>query len=121
MEYQGPDKRRAKRLRRPFVLRLQRADGSAGNEWSFIFLDNISKSGLSFLSSDKFQEGELFRLKLNVNRDTGTIACVGEVVRVKQSGSGTQSEIAIVFVDISVEGAEAIHKAVMDYDPASGT
>ena len=116
MYYHGPDKRRSKRINRPFVLRLQRTSGSASNEWSFIFIKDISRSGLCFHSDENFQEGELFNLKINVGRNTPSISCVGEVVRVQPLDVGTLSDIAVIFVDISPEDAELIEKAVNDHE-----
>ena len=113
MDFTGPEKRRAKRVAKPFVLRLQKPEGSKDNEWAFIFVKDISRSGLAFRTNDEFREGDLLNLKVSIDRKGHPIVCVGQVVRVKQlKDSEHFFEVAMVFMDLSQEDIERLDRMV---------
>ena len=120
MEEPDQDQRRAKRIEKPFVLRLQKTSGSATKEWSFIFLRDISVGGLSFRSREVFLEGEVLNLKVSVIPNAPPIICRSEVVRCRPLGGERFFETALVFIDISQEDAEQIDRVVNENNPGAG-
>ena len=115
MDHSGSEKRRAKRIAKPFVLRLQRPE-SPDKEWAFIFVKDISKIGLAFRTNDEFREGDLVHLKVSIGREVRTISCRGEVVRVQRLKDGEHFfEVAAVFVDLSSEDEQHLDDMVRDH------
>ena len=110
-----PDKRKAKRIAKPFVLRLQKPAESEDKEWAFIFVKDISKAGLAFRTNEDFREGDLLSLKVSVGKDVPPIVCRGEVVRIQPlKGAEHFFEVAVVFVDLSSEDEDHLERMVRE-------
>ena len=121
MEPFRPDKRKAKRVTKPFVLRLQKTAESDDKEWAFIFVKDISKIGLAFRTNDEFREGDLLNLKISVSRDVHTIACRGEVVRIERLKNAEHFfEVAVVFVDLASEDEDHLERIVLEHHSGNG-
>ena len=117
-----PDKRKAKRVTKPFVLRLQKPAESGDEEWAFIFVKDISKIGLSFRTNDEFREADLVNLNVSVSKDIHPILCRGEVVRVDRLKNAEHFfEVAVVFVDLSAEDEGHLERMVADHHSDTGT
>ena len=112
----GPDKRKAKRIAKPFVLRLQKPAEFDDKEWAFIFVKDISKSGLAFRTNDKFREADLLNLKISISKDIHPIECRGEVVRIERLKNAEQFfEVAVVFVDLSPEDEKFLERVINEH------
>jgi len=120
MDHPGPEKRKAKRIVKPFVLRLQKPAESEDKDWAFIFVKDISKVGLAFRTNDEFREGDIVNLKVSVGRDVRPVACRGEVVRVDSlKGAEHFFEVAVIFVDLSSEDERHLEQMVLDHTSGS--
>ena len=121
MDHSGPEKRKAKRVVKPFVLRLQKPAESDDKEWAFIFIKDISKAGLAFRTNDEFREGDLLNLKVSVSKDFRPIACRGEVVRIERLKNAEHFfEVAVIFVDLSLDDEAHLEQMVREHDAGPG-
>ena len=115
MDSSRPDKRKAKRIAKPFVLRMQKPAESDDKEWAFIFVKDISKIGLTFRTNEEFREADLLSLKISVGREVPPIVCRGEVVRVERLKNAEHFfEVAVVFVDLSAADEKHLEEMVRD-------
>ena len=113
MDSPRPDKRKAKRIAKPFVLRMQKPAESDDKEWAFIFVKDISKSGLAFRTNDEFREADLLSLKVSVGKNIPPIVCRGEVVRIERLKNAEHFfEVAVVFVDLSPQDEQHLERII---------
>ena len=116
MDPSRPEKRKAKRVAKPFVLRMQKTAESDDKEWAFIFVKDISKIGLAFRTNDEFREGDLLNLKVGVSKGVHPIECRGEVVRIDGLKNAEHFfEVAVIFVDLSLEDEQHLERMVRDH------
>ena len=113
--YQGPERRKFKRLRKPLSLRLQAKAGGAFAEWDIIFIKDISRLGLSFSYDKPLKKDTLLNLKINLGLEYGTVQCVGKVSRVNELGAAKKQEVGVVFAEISESDGALIDRAATDF------
>ena len=115
--YEGPERRNSKRLKKQFSVRLQIQPG-AFTDWDIVLVNDISRQGLSFLYDKPLKKGTLLTLKINFNLQRGVMQCVGQVVRVRDSGVGKVQDIGVTFMNLSEADSELINQAAVEFQAA---
>ena len=112
---QRSDRRRHKRLKKPFSLRIQVQFAAAAGPWDMVLVKDISRSGLSFTYDRPLKVGDRLAMKINFGFEPGTIQCMGEVVRAQESGKTKFYDIGVKYVDISESSSELIDRAALEF------
>ncbi len=112
MNYGGPERRSAERLRKQFTIRMRKITGAVVSDWDLVLLRDISRGSLSFSYNRTLREGDLLDLKISIGAGVEPIVCRGEVARLVSSGLTQAHEVAVVFVDISQEDEKKIEYCI---------
>ena len=63
--YGGSERRRSKRLPKPFSLRLHVQGGGSFVPWDMVLVKDISRRGIAFIYDKALKKGTLLNLKIN--------------------------------------------------------
>ncbi|MBU1871792.1 MAG: PilZ domain-containing protein [Candidatus Omnitrophica bacterium] len=123
MEYTGPEKRKYKRIKRPFTARvrflnekiepLERPVKEDSN-WDVVIIKDISAGGISFSYVEKIPIGSTLEFSIMLPFARDPIHCFGRVCRVDGADSNKPEMkfqiyvIAASFIEISPANQKAI-------------
>ena len=113
--YEGSDRRKNKRLRKPFSLRLQVQDGQTSTPWDMVIVKDISRDSLSFTYDRSLSIGARLLFKLNFGYERGTIQCEAQVVRAQELRNTKVYEIGVRLTNISETDSHLIDEAVLQF------
>lgn len=116
-DYEGPDRRKFKRLKKPLSLRFRPKAGGAFVQWDIVLIKDISRLGLSFHYDRSLKEGTLLNLKVNLGLERGTVECEGKVIRVREFGATKMQEVGVGFAGLSESDSQLIDQAAAEFYP----
>lgn len=114
MYYGGPERRKAERVRKQFVVHIRKISGGKPGDWDMVLLKDISRASLSFGYDHSLQEGDLVELKFNIDKVSSAIVCRGEVARVAEGDLLDARKVALVFVDIPQGDAVHLEQMIVE-------
>jgi len=102
--YSGPERRKFKRIKRPFMAKFRLgADESYENMdigWNMVTVRNLSAEGALFNFDRMIKQGTKIDMQIIFPLSRGPISCMGNVNRVEQGAAPNISYYAICFADI---------------------
>jgi c-di-GMP-binding flagellar brake protein YcgR len=111
--YDGSDRRKFKRIKKQYSLRLQVKGAGAFEQWDIVLIRDISRLGISFLYDKALKEGMLLNLRINFGVEGEVIQCAGKIVR-SELITGTKSyDIGVEFISIGEADSDRIDKAAV--------
>jgi hypothetical protein len=113
--YKGPERRRHKRIQKPFMVRFRvrpREAGGVPADWDIGAVLNLGVGGALFYYNRKPKIDSFLDLKMNFPAYKGSINCSGKVIRVEELSYARMFLVAVVFADISEKGKEVLNKAI---------
>jgi len=102
----GVDKREFIRLNERVDIQFRVFEpGSSSSKASavqkFTKTKNVSAGGLLFISNEQIPLGTILELKINLPDATGTIECLGRVIRIEQKLGEETFDVAVCFLDLT--------------------
>ncbi len=100
----GPDKRKYRRIEKPFMarFRVKQFEGTDTplTNWEAVTLKDISVGGTLFNCKKNLGLKSLLDLIIDVSTSTSTINCVGKIIRIEESKPDSVFRIATEFKEI---------------------
>ncbi len=106
-----PEKRKYRRLSKPFVTRFQER---LADNWDIVTLQNLSAGGAIFNYNKRLVPGSYLDLKIDFPRSDKAIECEAHVVRVEEPYFPPSFGIGIEFVDLDQTKKSLIDKFVKE-------
>ncbi len=112
--YEGEERRRSKRIKKPYIIRFQikpHAEAKASlTGWDMVAVLDLGSGGTLFYYNKKIAEGSSVDLKINFSKNDEPMICGGEVLRVEPTGCAEIFLIAVRFDDIKEDDKKIINK-----------
>ena len=108
--YDGPERRKHKRVKKPYMVRFKKHDDAAG-KWDMVAVLNIGAGGMLFYYNQDLGADSILDIKINVSSDSPDIECAGKVLRVEEMPLGMYL-VAVNFVDIDETSQETVQKTL---------
>ena len=115
MDYPGPEKRRAKRIKKPLVLDIRRPSDPPEKEWAISTVKDLSVTGVSFRTDEEFKQGESLVVRITVLRNVPPIECKATVMRVQPLKDEYKYEIGLTYVGLTLHDTEWLARAVKSF------
>ncbi len=113
-KYVNLERRRHKRINRPFLSRFrmhaQLEDGEISSKWCVVTLQNLGAGGALVNSDKKIQIGVPVDLKINFVMADQKIECKGNIIRIEETKHINVYRLAILFTEIDEFKKEIIDK-----------
>ena len=119
-DYQGPERRRYKRIKKQYTVSFSESGQDAKPLWDMVVVRNISAGGVLFNFDRKIEKGSMLNFKINMAYGKKPIQCQGEVIRVKDLGGGATYEIAVNYTDIDPKQSQFIDESAEKFYVKSG-
>lgn len=121
--YKGAERRKYRRVQKPFMVRFQvrpREAGKVPPDWDKGAVLNLGAGGALFYYNRKTRIDSILDLKMNFPAYEGSINCAGRVIRVEELPYAGMFLVAVVFTDIGDKAKEALNKAVEELHSRQG-
>jgi len=107
------EKRSHPRIPRQFIIRA-RAHDAGTRRWELPILENISLAGCYFLSSVRFEIGQILDIEVQLPVMREPLCCSGEVKRVEPKGTAPDSPcgVAVQFHEIEEDKKQKFQQVV---------
>jgi c-di-GMP-binding flagellar brake protein YcgR len=112
MTYGGPERRRYKRIRKPYMVRFKPHD-DAEARWDMVAVLNFGAGGALFYYNSKVDEAQILDIKINFSSSKEAITCQGKVIRCESVPAGMYL-IAVNFVGMDELQQEYVNKTIED-------
>jgi hypothetical protein len=114
----GIEKRKYKRIEKPFIVKLHaipdEANGRISPDWDMVVAKDLGAGGVFFYTSKNLGVGTLLDLKIGFSTSIPPIECIGIVVRVKEQPDTSIFGIATAFTKIGEQEKELINQTAED-------
>ena len=114
----GSEKRKYKRIEKPFVVKLKtlpdEAKETVSPDWDMVVAKDLGAGGVFFHCSRNLGIGTSLDLKIGFSTSTPPIKCVGVVVRIKKQPYTSIFGIAIAFTKIDAHEKEIINRTALE-------
>ncbi len=120
--YQGSDRRKYKRVKKPFLVNFQiRRHGALeeDRDWDMVAVLNLGAGGILFYYNKKIGEGVFLDLKINYSPEKPPIKCLGKVIRTEKLEHAYMFLIAVILLDMSEEDRKLLVDVVEEYHSKS--
>ncbi len=88
LSYDGIEKRKYKRIEKPFIarFRVRQYDDheTVSTKWDMVAVKDLSAGGMLFIYNKNLGIDSLLDLKIEVSKTTPTINCVGKIIRIDE-------------------------------------
>ncbi|MDP8258359.1 MAG: PilZ domain-containing protein [Candidatus Aadella gelida] len=112
--YEGAERRKYKRITRPFVARFriltEDGDGGLFPGWDIVNVQDLSAGGILFNYDDRIAEDSKLEFKLNIPTIDKPVGCVGKVVCAIKEPNSSRVRIASVFTEIDFVTKDEINR-----------
>ena len=116
MDYSGPEKRRARRIKKPLVLDIRRPSDPPEKEWGISTVKDLSATGVSFRTDEEFKQGESLMVRVTVLRNVPPVECKATVMRIQPlKNDEYKFEIGLTFVGLTLHDTEWLARAVKSF------
>ncbi len=116
--FKGIEKRKYKRIEKPFILKLQtvpdEAKETVSDGWDMVVAKDLGAGGVFFHCSKNLGIGTVLDLKIGFSTSTPPIRCVGIVVRIKKQPHTSIFGIAVAFTRIDAQEKEMINRTALE-------
>ncbi|MFH1836612.1 MAG: PilZ domain-containing protein [Candidatus Omnitrophota bacterium] len=116
---QGAERRRHKRVRRPFVARFQVLDekGESGifPGWDIVTAQDLGGGGILFNYSEEIAVNSNLEFKINFPTLPEPVNCRGKVVRNDKRSDSSRVRIAAMFTDIDDKEKQEINSFAEEF------
>ena len=114
----GSEKRKYKRIEKPFVVKLKtlpdEAKETVSPDWDMVVAKDLGAGGVFFHCSRNLGIGTSLDLKIGFSTYTPPIKCVGIVVRIRKQPYTSIFGIAIAFTKIDAHEKEIINRTALE-------
>ena len=119
MIYGGPERRRYRRIKEPFILEFQikvkSSDAHDPDGWATVGAQDLSAGGVLFNSLREVTEGTSLDFKIDYREFKDPVVCSGKVLRIDAFPDAHIWGIAAEFTDISSEDRRKIVMAAKEF------
>jgi len=112
MGYQGQDRRKHKRIDKPYMVRFKPHD-DAEAKWDMVAVLNFGAGGALFYYNRKLNVDQILDIKINFTPSRPAINCLGKVLRSEGVPAG-MFLVAVVFVGMDDLEQEYVNKTIED-------
>ncbi len=114
----GSEKRKYKRIEKPFIVKLQTLPDEPKErlslDWDMVVAKDLGAGGVFFQCSKNLGIGTSLDLEIGFSTSTPPIKCVGVVVRIKKQPSTSIFGIAVAFTKIDAHEKEIINRTASE-------
>jgi len=97
------ERRKHKRMRKPYVVRLHEKDADTGEEsWDMTTAQDISAGGILLNHNKKLALDSLLDMKINFPAFAEPINCTGKVIRIEKFPNSSRIRLATIFTDVEI-------------------
>lgn len=114
--YLGRERRKHKRLQKPFMVKFSISQNTPKTEWHNIAVLDIGAGGSLFYYNRKLDIDSSLQVKIECTLAHKTIFCTGHVVRLDEIVPGNLYLSAIVFSGMSQEDSILLDEIVEEYN-----
>jgi hypothetical protein len=108
------EKRKHKRIEKPFIVKLYAIPDGANDrispDWDMVVAKDLGAGGVFFYSSRNLEIDTLLGLRIGFSTATPPIECVGKVVRIIEQPDTSIFGIATTFTKIDEQEKELINR-----------
>jgi c-di-GMP-binding flagellar brake protein YcgR len=112
MPYKGPERRRYKRINKPYMVRFKPRD-AAEDEWDMVAVLNFGAGGALFYYNKDLKKGSILDVKINFTQSKPVINCTAKVLRSEKVPAGMYL-IALNFIDIQKSDQDFLQGSIED-------
>ena len=112
MDYAGPERRKHRRIQKPYMVRFKPHD-NAEAKWDMVAVLNFGAGGTLFYYNEYIEANQILDIKINFTPSKDAINCMGKVIRCATVPAGMYL-IAVNFVDIDELLQEYVNKTIED-------
>lgn len=116
MNYKGDERRKYKRVKKPFIVGFQVRPHSPGLDdfsgWDMVATLDLGAGGILFYYDRKLEVGSYLDLRINFSVARPPIKCVGKVIRIEEPHCGYMFLVAVVFTEIDEKDQLALNDVV---------
>ena len=112
MGYSGPERRKFKRIQKPYMVRFK-PHNDPDVKWDMVAVLNFGAGGALFYHNQKLEADQILDIKINFTPSKDAITCMGKVIRC----DGVPAKmylLAVNFVDIDELQQEYVNKTIED-------
>jgi len=112
----GKEKRKYKRIKKPFMVRFQiKPHGSGDAEWNMVAVLNLGAGGVLFYYNKEVGLDSLLDIRIDFSTVKTPVNCVGRVIRVEELGYSQIFLTALVFTDIADKDRDMINRIAEEF------
>ncbi len=119
LSYDGIEKRKYKRIEKPFMARFRvrqyEDHETVSTKWNMVAVKDLSAGGMLFIYNKNLGIDSLLDLKIDVSTATPTINCVGKIIRIDEPILPSIFGIATEFTEIEEHEKEMINKRLKNF------
>jgi hypothetical protein len=112
MIYGGPERRKHKRIQKPYMVRFKPHEDPE-SKWDMVAVLNFGAGGALFYHANPVESDQILDIKINFTPSKDTITCQGKVIRCESVPAG-MFLIAVNFVDMDELQQEYVNKTIED-------
>lgn len=109
------EKRKSKRIQRPFTARVQLRTPSLFPSWDIVTVQNLSADGMLFSYDKQIPPGTVLDFKINFPMTNQPIDGTGKVIRAESMGQGPYYSVATYFTHITQTERELINESADEF------
>ena len=116
--HRGIERRKHKRIQKPFVVRFQVKSQEAGKkvlDWDVGAMLNLGAGGALFYCNKKLKIDSFLNLKIDFPAYKKPINCVGKVIRAERLHHAHVFLVATVFTNIGAKEKEILNKIAEEH------
>ncbi|MFH1665086.1 MAG: PilZ domain-containing protein [Candidatus Omnitrophota bacterium] len=121
MEERQMERRKHKRVRKPFMISFQISSGKEEEKefsgWDMVAVLNMGAGGALFYYTRKLRVGTTLDMKINISTAKDPIRCTGKVIRAEKLLNEYMFLTAVVFAEIDERERKIINDFAEAYCP----
>lgn len=111
--YAGPERRRFRRIRKPYSVFVRPHRDSNYADWDLVLIQDISAGGLRFTHESDWAAGMPLDLKINFSLNQPPIRVMGKVLRTEPTGDPAVYACGVAFGDLTPAERALIEDAAL--------
>ncbi len=115
MQFSGTERRKHKRLKKPFMVKFAISQESEAKQWNTIAVLDIGAGGTLFYYNHSLDINSSLNVRVTCSLEDKVILCKATVVRLDEIIPNDLSLVAMVFSGMSAEDSLALEKIVKEY------